>query len=496
MHKTHLSKELEEVRRTIEVYAQEYGLDYFPVIFEVLDWNQINMVAAYGGFPNRYPHWRFGMEYERLSKSYSYGLSKIYEMVINNDPSYAYLLHSNTDMDQKLVMAHVYGHSDFFKNNLYFSHTNRKMMDQMANHKTRIKKYIDQEGIEAVEYFIDLALSLENLIDTHGPYIQRKKELNAEGAEKPVVKKLKSKNYMDKYINPEGFLAEQRQMLKKAKEEKKKFPIEPERDVLLFLIQHAPLERWQRDILAIIREEAYYFLPQMQTKIMNEGWASYWHSTIMTQKALTPNEIIDYADHHAGTLATAPGGLNPYKLGIELFRDIEDRWNKGKFGKDYEDCEDMVERKKWNENLNQGREKIFEVRRLYNDLTFIDTFLTEEFCREQELFVYAFKESKHQYQIASREFKKIKEQLLFNLTNRGQPFISITNANYQNRGELYLKHQKESMELKLDYAQETLKNLYQIWQRPVVLETFLEDKEKLYYYDGKKFLEHKKEAVV
>ncbi|MCB1215547.1 MAG: SpoVR family protein, partial [Deltaproteobacteria bacterium] len=355
MHKTNLSPELEEVRRIIESYAKDYGLDYFPVIFEVLDWKQINMVAAYGGFPNRYPHWRFGMEYERLSKSYAYGLSKIYEMVINNNPSYAYLLHSNTDMDQKLVMAHVYGHSDFFKNNLYFSHTNRKMMDQMANHKTRIKKYIDEEGLEKVEAFIDVALSLENLIDTHGPYIQRKREINqGDEQEKETVKKLKSKSYMDKYINPEAFLKEQKAELEKAKEEKKKFPADPERDVLHFLIQYASLERWQRDILSIIREEAYYFLPQMQTKIMNEGWASFWHSTIMTQKALKPSEFIDYADHHAGTLATSRGGLNPYKLGIELFRDIEDRWNKGKFGKDYEDCKDMVERKRWNKDLGLG----------------------------------------------------------------------------------------------------------------------------------------------
>src|SRR5262245_58071351 len=137
---TRLSPELESLRQQIEGYAKGYGLDYFQVIFEMLDWNEINMVASYGGFPNRYPHWRFGMEYEQLAKSYAYGLSKIYEMVINNDPCYAYLLHSNSTVDQKLVMAHVYGHSDFFKNNVFFNHTNRKMMDEMANHKTKIKR--------------------------------------------------------------------------------------------------------------------------------------------------------------------------------------------------------------------------------------------------------------------------------------------------------------------------------------------------------------------
>lgn len=497
---TRLSPELEVIRREVEVYAQEYGLDYFPVIFEMLDWKQINMVAAYGGFPNRYPHWRFGMEYEQLSKSYSYGLSKIYEMVINNNPCYAYLLHSNTTMDQKLVMAHVYGHSDFFKNNLFFSHTNRKMMDKMGNHKTRIKKYIDKYGLEEVENFIDVCLSLENLIDTHGPYIKRSREnlesWEEESSPRIKVSKLKSKDYMDEFINPKAFLEAQAEKLRAEKKEEKKFPVHPERDVLWFLLRHAPLERWERDVLSMIREEAYYFLPQAQTKIMNEGWASYWHSTIMTQKALKPSEIIDYADHHAGTLAMSPGRLNPYKIGIELFRDIEDRWNKGKFGKDYEECQDMVVRKKWNKDLNKGREKIFEVRKLYNDLTFIDTFLTEDFCKDHKFFVYAYDEAKDHYQIASREFKKIKQQMLFSLTNRGQPIINITDGNYENRGELYLLHDHEGMELRLDYAQETLKNLHHIWKRPVAIETKIEDKEHIFFYDGKKVEDIKKTKEV
>ena len=126
--------------------------------------------------------------------------------------------------------------------------------------------------------------------------------------------------------------------------------------MLLFLLEHAPLEAWQRDVLAIIRDEAYYFAPQGQTKIMNEGWASYWHSTIMTQQgAQGLDEIIDYADHHSGTMATRPGALNPYKLGIELFRDIEDRWNKGQFGKEWDECDDLRARRAWDKKLGLGR---------------------------------------------------------------------------------------------------------------------------------------------
>jgi hypothetical protein len=166
--------ELKEIKYEIEAHAQKFGLDFFPVIFEVLDYAALNEVASYGGFPHRYPHWRFGMEYDRLSKSHAYGLSKIYEMVINNSPCYAYLLKCNNVVDQKLVMGHVYGHCDFFKNNLYFAHTNRKMVDEMANHSIRLQRYVDRYGADRVEAFIDCCLSLENLIDPHWPFIRRR----------------------------------------------------------------------------------------------------------------------------------------------------------------------------------------------------------------------------------------------------------------------------------------------------------------------------------
>src|SRR5512136_2075644 len=171
-----LPPELSAIEAEVQAYAREYGLDFFDTVFELLDYQQINEVASYDGFPNRYPHWRFGMEYWRMSKSYSYGLHRIYEMVINNNPSYAYLLTSNKTVDQKTVMAHVYGHVDFFKNNMWFAHTNRKMMNEMANHGTRIRRYVDRFGYEAVEQFLDVCLSLDNLIDLHSAGIRRHAE--------------------------------------------------------------------------------------------------------------------------------------------------------------------------------------------------------------------------------------------------------------------------------------------------------------------------------
>ena len=173
---------LRDIQEEIEAYARNFGLDFFPILYEVLDYKTMNEVAAYGGFPTRYPHWRFGMDYEQLSKSYEWGLSKIYEMVINTSPAYAYLLEGNSTTDQKIVMAHVCAHVDFFKNNYFFSKTNRRMIDGMANHATRVRRHIERLGIEKVEAFIDSCLCLENLIDPMSPYIvrQRDKVVNEE----------------------------------------------------------------------------------------------------------------------------------------------------------------------------------------------------------------------------------------------------------------------------------------------------------------------------
>src|SRR2546425_2737928 len=202
-----LTPELTRMHVEIEKHARDYGLDFYETIFEVLDFEEMNMVASYGGFPNRYPHWKFGMEYERMSKSYSYGLHKIYEMVINNDPCYAYLLECNHLVDQKIVMAHVYGHCDFFKNNIWFSKTNRKMMDNMANHATKVRKYIDKYGLDRVETFIDVCLSIDDLIDHHSVFIERRTKQQKEPSEDSrVVRKIAASEYMDEFINPKEFI--------------------------------------------------------------------------------------------------------------------------------------------------------------------------------------------------------------------------------------------------------------------------------------------------
>ena len=484
------SHDLERLAEEIRAIARGHGLDFFDVVFEAVDYAQMNEIAAYGGFPSRYPHWSFGMEYDQLSKGYAYGLQKIYELVINNDPSYAYLLECNTRVDQKLVMAHVYAHVDFFKNNAWFRHTNRKMVDAMANHGTRVRKYVEKYGAEEVESFLDACKSLDNLIDMHAPHVRRRERAKPpleETSDQPdhSVPRLQSKGYMDRYINPETFLEHQRQQRRQKDEETRKLPTSPDRDVLLFLLEHAPLARWQQDVLSMVRDEATYFAPQAQTKIMNEGWATFWHSRMMTRDLLDASEVVDYADHHSGTVFTPPGGLNPYKLGLELFRNLEERWNRGQFGPEWDACDDYMAKRKWDKKAGLGLQKVFEVRKLYNDVTFIDAFLTEDFCREQKLFHYAYNKQTDMFHIDSREFDKIKQQLLFQLTNFGQPIILVADGNARNRGELGLRHDHEGVDLKLEQAEDTLRNLYRLWKRPVHLETTVFERRKILTFDGK-----------
>jgi stage V sporulation protein R len=504
--KTSMPAYLRDEERKIEAHARGYGLDFFPVLFEVLPYDHINEIASYGGFPSRYPHWRFGMNYEELKKSSEYGLSTIYEMVINNSPAVAYLLEGNSLVDQKLVMAHVYGHVDFFKNNFAFRTTDqgkeaqtgepiRKWIDAMANHGAVLRRWANRVGIEKIESFIDDCLSLENLIDIHRQHARKARSESAQNKEvdydKPgeELPRLRvDRDYMAKYINPENFLEEQRKKVETEASKTKKTPEELDRDVMGFLLEYAPLEAWERDVLAVIRSEAYYFAPQAQTKIMNEGWATYWHSKIMTEKAAEGSEIIDYADRCAGVLATSRDRLNPYKLGVELYRHIEERWNRGQFGKEWDDCDDLATRQNWDLRLGLGRKKLFEVRSLYTDVTFIDEFLTPEFVIEQKLFAFGYNPKNERFEVETRQFNTVKQKLLFQLTNAGQPMIAVEDSNHKNRGELLLSHDHQGIDLRQDYAQAVLVSLERVWRRPVELRTMVEGKTVFLRFDGN---EHK-----
>jgi stage V sporulation protein R len=488
---TDLPPALREQMLAIRAKAVEYGLDFFEVVFEVLPFEVMNQIAAFGGFPVRYPHWRWGMEYEKLSKRDAYGLGRIYEMVVNTDPCYAYLQESNAVTDQKLVMAHVFGHADFFKNNFWFAKTNRKMLDEMANHATRVRRHADRHGTETVERFIDACLSVEYLIDTHAQFMQRDERPGASSAadatDDPAAfraDRLPAKEYMDPFINPRSEIERQKRAHDKQRTAAQRFPGRPTRDVLLFILRHGRLDDWQQDVLSIIRDEAYYFVPQAMTKVMNEGWASYWHSRLMTRHFCHASEIVQYCDQHSGVVHMPPGGFNPYKIGIELWKDIEERWNTGRHGHAWENLDAVGAQARHDDGSMAGRNKLFEVRRIYNDVSFIDEFLTEEFAEKHRMFQTRRDPQTGEVRVASRDFPRVKATLLHHLTNRGEPFIHVADGNYLNRGELYLAHQWTGLEIEAAKAAEVLTNLRILWGRPVHLQMRFKDEMHLFSCDA------------
>ena len=221
-----------------------------------------------------------------------WGLSKIYELVINNDPTYAYLVRSNSLLEQKLVMAHVYGHADFFKHNLWFAPTDRRMLDTMGNHAVRVRRYVDLIGQDRGGGAHG-PVPVPGLLDR--PYLPLSELNNPRGSETVhVPASERARRALDALSLAQPSQPQPVPEIVRARTQA------PTYDILGFLEEHAPLEDWERDLLHITRAEAYYFSPQRMTKILNEGWASFWHSRLLTGGLLDPSEIVDFADCHAG----------------------------------------------------------------------------------------------------------------------------------------------------------------------------------------------------
>ena len=229
-------------------------------------------------------------------------------------------------------------------------------------------------------------------------------------------------------------------------------PAQPTRDVLQYLLEHARLEDWQADCLSIVREEAYYFAPQGMTKVMNEGWASYWHCTLMTKHFVDAAEIIDYADHHCGTVHMPPGISIRTRSASSCSATSKTAGTRASSARNTKRPKTSARRRSWDKGLGLGREKIFEVRRIYNDVNFIDEFMTPEFIEKHKFYQYGRDPHTGQLRIVSRDPMRIKQTLLYQLTNMGQPFIYVVDGNYCNRGELYLAHKHNGLDIEIKYA--------------------------------------------
>jgi stage V sporulation protein R len=494
-----LTPELAALRDETRDLAKSYGLDCYEVIFELVDHDELNMIASFGGFPTRYPHWRFGMEYEHLTKSYAYGLSKIYELVINNDPCYAYLMRSNALTEQKLVMAHVYGHCDFFKNNAWFQHTSRKMMDVLANHGARIRRYMDRYGQERVENFIDVVHSLDNLIDPYSPYIDRggaeRTEDHTRGrgcaaGRARRCRKIAAKDYMDRYINPpsssrasasDGSEGESRASSSRRGRARR--------------VEVPARTRAARDVGAGRARDAarggLLLRPAGHDQDHERGVGR-----VLAQPAddaapaATPARSCSTATTHSGTLSTRPGQINPYKIGVELFRAHRGALEPAALRRRVRRATTR-KRRQWNEPTNQGRAEgvrgAADLQRRHVHRRVRDARVR----RGRRRCSSTGRSADGQLVIVDRDYRKVKKQLLAALTNFGNPIIKVVDGNYKNRGELYLVHEWVGGDLQIEMAQLTLQGLCRMWQRPVHIETIESGKGRLLSYDGKNRVEQR-----
>ena len=465
-------RDLEYWDEKIREKVEEFGLSCYPQEFEICDHFQMLGYMAYSGMPSHYPHWSYGKSYEKLKTMYDYGVSGLpYEMVINSSPALAYLMRDNSLCLQVLTVAHVYGHNDFFKNNFTFKSTRAELtLNVFKIHADRIRGYIEDPsiGIEKVEPVLDAA---------HALSIQCRRNL--------AIKKLSLEEERERVLEVAQPLPDPFQRVHKRQEytapDFHKVPLSPEEDLLVFIRDHNPyLSEWERDLLTIAHEETRYFIPQIETKIMNEGWASYWHRELLNSLHLPQDLHLEFLVRHNQVVRPFPrGSLNPYHLGLKVWDDIKRRHD--------EPTREEIE--KYGKPTKPGIQAIFEAREVDRDISFLRRFLTEELMREMDMFQY---EPRGDELVISKvsdkdSWREVKETLLKNVGMGSVPVIKIEDADYNHNRALYLKHSHDSRDLQLEYAERTLAYLHQLWGHEVILETVVNGKKVLLSYSDKGF---------
>ena len=424
-------KMLEEWDEKICELAKTAGLDWHPIIYETCDYYEMIGNMAYHGLPSHYSHWSFGKSFERTHQLYNAGVEGLpYELIINANPSIAYLMRENPAYLQLLIMCHCVGHSDFFKNNRMFAHTRPDQITlRFRNARNRIQKYIEDPsiGIEKVENILDTTHSM-------------KYQINRFHITRPTHAELKEE-YTQKIKYDEDGVYENFDI--------EKIPLEPEFDIMNFLIQHARhLKDWERDILEIVRDESYYFMPQIQTKIMNEGWASFWHYRLMHQLELPQKFHIPFLKSHNQVIRPHIGGVNPYHLGFYMFKHIEEKF---------------------------GIERCFKAREICHDASFLREYLDEEICYELNLFSYSKKKGGYSIDDISDPdgWKIVKNDLIKGVGDGTIPRIYVEEV--LPGDVLVLQHEHDGRDLELNYADEVVKNVRALWRDEVKLTTIVEE---------------------
>ena len=455
--------DLESWDARIREKVEEFGLSCFPQEFEICDHYGMLGYMAYSGMPSHYPHWSYGKSYEKLKTLYDHGVSGLpYEMVINSNPAIAYLMRDNTLLLQILTMAHVYGHNDMNKNNFTFKSTRPELtVETFKAHAIRVRRYTEDPSIgqEKVERLLDAAHALQ---------WNCRRNL--------AIRKLDRKEQVERAIEASQPRHDPFQKLHTRAEFKEaevhKIPLDPEEDVLLFIRDHNPyLAEWEKDLLTIVDEEAKFFLPMMETKIMHEGWATFWHHRILEALGLEQGLQLEFIVRHNQVARPIPGQLNPYHLGLKVWEDIYRRWSNPT----------REEIKRDGPPTKPANEKLFEVREVERDSSFLRRYLTEELMREMDLFEYEQRGDEYVISKVSDEegWKKVKETIIKNVGAGSIPVIKVEDADFGQNRTLYMKHYHDGRDLHLEYAEKTMAYLQRLWGREVVLETTLDGKRSL-----------------
>jgi stage V sporulation protein R len=465
-------KRLNEADALIQKIAREFGLDFLPQEFDVIPDQKMLEILAYG-LPVNFSHWSFGRNYEVERTKYEHGFGVPYEIVFNSNPSRAYLMETNPFPIQVLVIAHVYAHNDFMKNNRHFELTRRDMIGSASEAAARFRHYEEDYGLDAVEKLIDAGMAIQWNIDPD-------EQMHPETEEQERERLYGWSGTASPHGPFDDLLPRREEVSTSQKKElRMRTPPQPTVELLGYIMAHSPrpLAEWEKDVLAVIRGQAQYFMPYRRTKIMNEGWATYWHEKIMQRlfadKFLHSEEHGAYNLYNARVKAHHPRMINPYLLGHSIFCDIEERWNKGRFGQDWEGERNLQARKNWDLGLGQGLKKIFDVRRTYMDWFFLDEFLTREVIEKLGLYVYMENDKETYYEtvVEETDWKKVKHFLVQSMMNWGVPRIQLMDGNYQGSLQLYLSHAYEGLPLDDEYCRRTLEHIFSLWGRPVYLET-------------------------
>lgn len=479
-------KKLIKVEDTLTRYAQEAGLEYCEIEWDIIPDQKMFEIMAYR-IPGNISNWKYGRDYERIRTINEHMYDGLpYEVVINSDPTRAYLMKSNTFGVQCLVMAHVIGHAAFFKMNKYFSETRKDIIQIMDAATKRFNEFEKIYGMDELERIIDSAHSLqfhsspfekesEDVKKARVFEMQKKKDHNVNKSEFRDLIGGDSENKINMDIN----LYNQ----KLWRQIKNQTPIEPAGDFLRYISDYSmSLEDWQKDVVEILRLEGQYFWPQLKTKYMNEGFATYWHQKFMDR--LFKDGILGDSDHaqynYSNSLVKAsnPSSMNPYLIGSKMWEDIVDRWNKGKHGRDWSDVETISEKEAWDTKENRGEEKMLEVVKSYQDWFFMQDFLTADLVDDLNLYIFVAKEEIQTYDLVRTDHtaEQVRQLIVASFANSSIPNVEITNCNFEDAGKLYMEHRHAGVDLQLEYAQKTVKHINELWGREVVLECLINKK--------------------